>query len=141
MEEQLRELYKEKETLAAHFPGLSVREIVELTRSVQNQLDALYEDHIDRLLSERDRLSSAFPGMTIDEIIDLAHAGMRGDAIRATGGQAAVGIAENMEQQLIHLYSEKETLANAFPGKNAQEIVQDINNKVRRLEALYAKVA
>lgn len=140
MEQQLVELYKEKEVLSQHFPGLAVKDIIDLTRSIQGQLDSLMEDQVDRLIREREQLDRAFPGMTIDEIIHLAKQGMNSVG-GGYGGSTSSDVALNMEAQLISLYEEKQQLATAFPGLDAHEIVDELNRKIRRLESLYARAA
>lgn len=136
MEEQLAELYREKEHLSLAFPGLDVKGFIELTRSVQGQLDALISEQVDQLLEEKSKMEAAPPGLTIDQIIELAQT----ELYRRTGATAdADPVTTSFSQQLASLYSEREELESAFPGRSVPQIVGEIQEKIRLLEQLYAR--
>jgi len=136
MEEQLSELYREKEHLAQAFPGMDIKGVLELTRSVQTQLDSLISEQIDTLLEERSRLETALPGVSIDQVIEFALA----EQFRRTGAtnSGSDPVEQSFTAQLTELYRDREELETVFPGRSAFEIVSEVQEKIRLLEQFYA---
>jgi hypothetical protein len=127
MEAQLIELYKERETLAAHFPGLTAEEIVAAAAALQNRLNAAVEDQLVELAELRVALMEAFPEASLGQIIEFAKAGIE---------IVAPELESSLDAQLRDLYEERQLLAEAFPGKSAEEIAADLDRKLRLLEQL-----
>lgn len=137
MEAQLAELYREKEVLNSAFPDIDVKGLIALARSVQSQLDALIGDQLEQLLHEREVLSAAFPGLGLQDIIELARAEWeRRESASAFSNDP---IASSFENQLQSLYSEREELEFAFPGRDARGVVTEIQEKIRLLERFYSQ--